>query len=322
MNRKTPPHQFQYSLRWMLILDAVMALTAALTIAGFFGNIFWWLGIWESFRYHYFVSGIIFALIYLCAVRWKMVLASFTIVIINFLIIYPQEPTHALASGLNSDEKQVKIVTFNLQESNGDYKAVRDFLRFENADLVILVEATPRWKRELASLSNEYPYSFIQEHGSYFGLALLSKKSWSSIEYIPPKGANGVPILKSRFKINGQFFTLIGTKTFPPTSLGWAARRNNQLSILKQTIEEISGPVILAGDLNATPWSAAIKSFRQGSIKQWREGPITPSWPSLLGPLGIQIDHIMVNAPLRILSQSSGPYIGSDHLPLIANVGF
>lgn len=299
-----------------------MVLTMALTIAGFFGNFFWWLSLWESFRYHYFISGIIFALIYLCALRWKMVLAAFAIAIINFLIIYPQEPKHALASGLNSDEKHIKVVTFNLQETNGEYKAVRDFLRSENADIIILVEVTPKWKRELTSLSNDYPYSFIQEHESYFGLALLSKKNWSSIEYIPPKGANGVPILKSRFKIDDQFITLLGTKTFPPTSYGWAARRDKQLSILKKMIEEINEPVILAGDLNATPWSTAIKSFRQGSTKQWRKGPITPSWPSLLSPLGIQIDHIMVNAPLRILSQSSGPYIGSDHLPLIANVGF
>ena len=306
----------------MMMLHSCMALTLTLTTAGFLGDWLWCLGKMENFRYHYLIAAILFALIYISVKRWGMVIIALGIAIVNILIIYPQNLSQASPGKFYSSERQIKVVTFNLQKTNEEYNLVRDFLRRENADVVILEEVTSTWKRELLSLSKEYPYYFIREHESFYGLALLSKKPWDSIEYISPKGIDGVPIIKARFRIFDHPFTFLGTKTFPPTSNGWAARRDRQLSELNKMIENIEGSIILAGDLNTTPWSVAYKTFQQESNKPWRTGRITPSWPSLLGSLGIQIDHVMVNSGLQLLSQSSGPYLGSDHRPLIALVGF
>ena len=47
---------------------------------------------------------------------------------------------------------------------------------------------------------------------------------------------------------------------------------------------------------------------------------LAPHWPSQFAPLGIRIDHCLVIAQWRSVRVRLGPSLGSDHLPLMADL--
>jgi len=306
---------------WLIAPLVGLAVTALLTVMGRLGDWFWWLDLWGNFRFHYFYFALLMALVFLVARRWKIVAIAMVTALANMppAIDPPRSNLDALEI-VSSARPLFKIVSFNVQKSNRRYGLVREFLRREAADIIILQEVNAAWKGELEVLSEEYPYRFIHASETFYGLALFSKIPWEKVEYLPFAETSGTPIIKGRFMLGNRFFTFLGTKTFPPTSGPCAARRAQQLSKLGEIAEKIEGPLILAGDFNATSWSRAFATFQQKSRQQWNGGGQTPSWPSLLGWAGIKIDHIMVNSGLSMQSLSSGPNVGSDHLPVIAVV--
>ncbi len=44
------------------------------------------------------------------------------------------------------------------------------------------------------------------------------------------------------------------------------------------------------------------------------------SWPAQFAPVGIRIDHCLLSRHWNAWSTSIGPDLGSDHLPLVADV--
>jgi endonuclease/exonuclease/phosphatase (EEP) superfamily protein YafD len=76
-------------------------------------------------------------------------------------------------------------------------------------------------------------------------------------------------------------------------------------------------PVVMAGDFNATPWSAGWSVVQQAGLS--RATPLRPTWPAHAGiPALIPIDHIAASAHWVVRNSRRGPAIGSDHFPVEA----
>jgi endonuclease/exonuclease/phosphatase (EEP) superfamily protein YafD len=84
---------------------------------------------------------------------------------------------------------------------------------------------------------------------------------------------------------------------------------------LAAIIARLDRPLILAGDLNATPWSYAFEDFVRAA--NLTPGRVVPTWPAFLGRLGIPIDFVMARG-VTVEELETGPALGSDHLPVIA----
>jgi endonuclease/exonuclease/phosphatase family metal-dependent hydrolase len=94
---------------------------------------------------------------------------------------------------------------------------------------------------------------------------------------------------------------------------------------LHNYIKDLKLPVIIAGDFNTTVDSSLYRQFWSGynnafSATGWGYG-----WTQRLSvrglPLRVRIDHILTGTGLTPLSSAIGPDLGSDHLPLIADIG-
>ena len=73
-------------------------------------------------------------------------------------------------------------------------------------------------------------------------------------------------------------------------------------------------PGLLAGDLNASPWSQATRELH--ALGWYRANDLQATWPALgRGWLGIAIDQVVVRGPWRVAEQHLGPDLGADHLP-------
>jgi endonuclease/exonuclease/phosphatase (EEP) superfamily protein YafD len=101
--------------------------------------------------------------------------------------------------------------------------------------------------------------------------------------------------------------------------------RNAQLALaVRVAAARGDEPVILLGDLNLTPWAPTFASLleagnlRDASIVRG----LTATWPSRYALFGLLIDHVLVNPKVAVLGSRIGPAIGSDHLPVLADLAF
>ena len=90
-------------------------------------------------------------------------------------------------------------------------------------------------------------------------------------------------------------------------------------------------PVIVTGDFNLTPWSPRFRAAWRASgltfAGDYRLWPKT--WPAHAVPWkylpavligGIPIDHVLVSRHFAVAAIRRGPYIGSDHYPVLADL--
>ncbi len=83
------------------------------------------------------------------------------------------------------------------------------------------------------------------------------------------------------------------------------------------------GPVVVLGDFNATPWSAAYRElrWRGGLIDSMSGNGLQASWPVAWGVFSIPIDHVLHSPDLGSNGRRTGPSFGSAHRPVIVSIG-
>ena len=131
-----------------------------------------------------------------------------------------------------------------------------------------------------------------------------------------------MPSLSALLDVDGRPIRLLATHPLPPLNGRYAFYRRDQLRAVAQYCAASTEPVLLLGDLNASPWSADFRLLlREGGLRNGAQGQgFLMTWPAPLPLLAIQIDHCLHSADLHVRGVRSGPRIGSDHLPLLAEV--
>jgi endonuclease/exonuclease/phosphatase (EEP) superfamily protein YafD len=116
---------------------------------------------------------------------------------------------------------------------------------------------------------------------------------------------------------------LIYTRAFPSTLGGLlhaaVARRQQALTILRYA-DSRSNPLVLCGDLNASPSSAASSELRQHFDEAFRERGFGFGLSSESEPIGRRLDYVFVRG-LSVRQAQFLPAGGSDHLPLRVVIG-
>jgi endonuclease/exonuclease/phosphatase (EEP) superfamily protein YafD len=158
----------------------------------------------------------------------------------------------------------------------------------------------------------DYPHRFLAPTDSPFGLALLSR-----LPLAQPRlrlDGDGIPAIEARVQVAGQSLALTLVHPMPPLSPHWHQKRNLGLQVLLQRNTASGLPGLLAGDLNASPWSQAV---REAAPLGWqRANDLHATWPAWgRGWLGVAIDQVLLRGPWRVAAQHLGPNLGSDHLP-------
>ena len=161
-----------------------------------------------------------------------------------------------------------------------------------------------------------------------FGIALLSR--WP-IECAPGAMPNAstpcvynlgsqFPTIVATIKIDDAApTTLMITHPIPPLSRELAKSNLAQMDELARRVASTRGPVVVAGDLNATPWSGTLRRFVAAAglhdSRPWYAYHAT--WPTSLKAFGIPIDHVLGNRQVVFTGRAVASEIGSDHLPVL-----
>lgn len=217
-------------------------------------------------------------------------------------------------------DRSIKVLMANISLRNRDYARLLELIDTEQPDVFGLVEVNAEWISGVASLNSRYPYRFEAPHQRYWGLALYSKLPISDAQLL--ELATGVPpvIVATLHTERGDVEFMLAHPR-PPMSEMDTDLRDRQMEGMAQYIAESRLPVILAGDLNTAMWSPVYKDFVELSgLHNARAGSgVDGTWPP--SPIfGVPIDHIMSSESIALRNFRVLPRIGSDHLPIAAEI--
>ena len=312
--RRAAPSRLSFSG----IVVACSLLVAITTIGGFLGTAGWALNILSHFRVQYLVClSIAVVTLLLLRMRWLALVFSL-FAAVNLLLILPLflGKQHAPDSAT-----VMRTMLINVNRWNDRYDLVKRSIEEMDPDIIVFEEVNTAWLKHFEDIAGRYPHAKVCPRDDCFGIAMLSKYPLkrTGIEYL---GTAEVPSVFAEVDVDGRSVFVLGTHTLPPGDARLARQRNEQLAAIPVFLKSVELPVVLLGDLNATPWCPYFKKLiRDTGLKDSERGfGVQPTWPSHNPLLRIPIDHCLVSSGIVVTHREVGPYTGSDHYPLIVDI--
>ena len=310
-------------------MSALLALAAAglalVTAMALAARLWWAFDLFSHFRLQYAVLAAALGIAALLARAYPAaavlaVLALVHVWAVKDLRLGPAPATASAAAG----GEPLRVVSANVRRGNPTPGKVLDFVQASGADIVVLVEAMgARWRGTLAAVGHSYPHRAPREWRDGAARVVLFSRGpilAARLEHGPGRR----PHLVAEVAALGGVVTVVGVHPSAPspTKPRRSRLRDRQLDHLAATVDGTAGPLIVAGDLNTSPWSPhfrdllAATGLRNAALGHgW-----LATWPVWFWPARIPIDHVLVRGPVEVASVARGPDVGSDHFPVVADL--
>src|SRR6056297_223790 len=303
----------------------VAVVLLLLTLLGYLGETAWWLDVLNQGRMQYLWFSLILAILLLAARAWGWLSVALVAAAINAWFVVPwllESP----ATPPGNDGRHLRLMVLNVRESNEQFEPILELLRRVRPDLVVLNEVDPEWLAQIRNLNTGYEIFDTPAQGK-FGTLLMSRHPIKSVE-IETFTGRWSPSIVARFDVDGQPAVLIATHPPAPVDSKTWENRNEHLQELARYVDELTDPVLVAGDLNTTMWSPYFDDLlEQTTLYETRRSyGIHPTFPAsrwgldLPWPLQVPLDHVLASEEWAVLGCKNGPNVGPDHLPLIVDV--
>lgn len=212
---------------------------------------------------------------------------------------------------------QVRVLTHNVWQRDTSPADTAQAIVDARPDVVMLQEVDGSFRPMLAALRQHFAYGTACPPGC--DLAILSRWPIADSDYFLKDRAGrkfGPPLLWARIAgPDRQPFTVVTLHYPRPTSRDQALRRR----AVAQALARIDrGPLIVAGDMNLTPWAAAMDAQDRAFAPLTRMTRALPSWPRALPVL--PIDHLYAGPNWGLAAAEQLPATGSDHRPLLVTL--
>jgi endonuclease/exonuclease/phosphatase (EEP) superfamily protein YafD len=292
----------------------VAALLIILTIAGFLGATWWVFDLAANLRVQLALLLVPLAVVLAATgARWVAATAALA-AIVNAALVVPFLLTSSPAPGTSGGET-LQVTFLNVKVAGADVSELIDYLRERDDDLVILAAATLD-SIEAMEASGLGLHVVMGGHlVPLLELVVLARVPDTEVRVRQRTDDARSMVVEVLPELDGRAIRVLGTHAISPLTPGRARERDEQLAWLSDEIADIDDPVLVMGDLNATPWSSHFHDLLDtaGLIDSQRVHGLQPSWPAALGPLGLPIDHALHSPGLTVLERDLGPSFGSDH---------
>ncbi len=296
--------------RWSLVATVLLVLVVPLAWAD---AVWWRFGLLHHFPLQCGLAAAITALA-LAVVgprRWALLPAA--VACWHFAWIAPAWMGPGISPQVTaSGGVHLRVLTANLLLINPDPDAAAEAIARVDADVIACQEVTPVLAAALARRLSAYPHRLVVAQDDAFGIALYSRLPVSAIDERTLDEA--VPSIVATVVTAGGPVTVIASHPVPPGSHELADLNRQHLDALARLVRDLRGPVVVMGDLNATPWCPGLRSLlRVSGLSDTRLGHGNQaSWPAGLGRFGIPIDHVLVRG-LVARERRVVASVGSDH---------
>lgn len=229
-----------------------------------------------------------------------------------------------LPSGINAkafparpaDSAVYRLLELNLRHDNATPEKVLSLIGRVQPDVVSLSEVSPGWEEKLKLLNGAYPYtSFCTYADTRYGVAILSRRPF--VERSEPACHPLVSLTMASVDFSGSTVDIAALHLGWP----WPLPQSRQITQMSGPLSRLADNAILAGDLNAAPWSTAASRLATAGGLDLVPSP-GPTWIDRRLPMaflfaGLPIDNVFVKGGVVVHSIERLDAVGSDHVPVL-----
>lgn len=256
----------------------------------------------------------------------------------------PAAPAAPAPARVSTAGIPLRVMTYNIRSGNGDLDATAAAIRAQEADVVGLQEVDVHWAErskfadqaaELgAKLGMQVRFAFIYRIKSKerkrppreFGVAVLSRYAVigfrnETLTRLSTQDSTSTPtpmpgLLEVTLDVRGTPITVFDTHLdyrHDPSV------RTTQVAEMLSFIEKVDGPVIVFGDMNATPDAPELQPLLRRLHDAWTGNADAGFTYPAESPTE-RIDYVLVSPQFRVRSARVPVTQASDHRPVVVDL--
>ena len=304
--------------RIVAMTSAVAGSTiAAVSLAGFFGSLWWVLDLTANFRPQQAAILVVLGTVALMGDQ-RVAAAILAVGLLDAAVVAP----YVIGSvGSIVGDDRVEVMTFNVGVSNPNRADVAAFIAEEDPDVVFIFESSFEWEDTIRSSDLPLQIVAVVPRGRIAGVTVLVRPSLLPGAVEVQLGGEAAAVT---LDLGDRRIDVLGIHPPSPTTAARSDRRDRMMAAAAVWVRGRPGEVVVVGDLNATPWSHGLRTLRRtgGLVDTMRGRGLQPSWPVGWGVLAIPIDHVLHTGGLASEDRRTGPAFGSAHRPVMVTIGF
>ncbi len=304
------------SHRGRRMLNAVIVLAVLALVLGFGGRWAQPLDTFSHFRAHLGVGLALLALLALVLGHWVSGALGLVVAAVSLYSVAPY--VLPMRAEPPADAPVYTLLQMNLLWDAADRAEAIRRIADTRPDIVTLQELTGDWREALSPLEASYPYRAVclEADGFHGDSAILSRRPFA--EGTSPICDVGDSLAAARIDLNGVAVTIASHHQLWP----WPRGQWRRFASVRDKLAALPAPLILAGDFNATGWSAFLGAYAETTGTRVVPG-VGPTWmleglPTEAARLvGLGIDNILASPAVTIRSIERLEATSSDHLPVL-----
>ena len=210
----------------------------------------------------------------------------------------------------------LRLVTFDLGGAGERLDEIADFVLASGADIVLLQDVSCTAADQLIpKLKTTFPTAFVSAE-SCAGQALLSKRPWLAGGQVIT-GARKPLLVWARFQWDNRTFTLTGVRLSDPLA---PSEQTADVARLLAHLSSQGAAHVVAGNFNVTPFGWRFAQLQNAGLGQ--HATYLATWPAQWPLPAALPDNVLSSETIASVRISTGPSLGPDHRPLIADIAF
>jgi endonuclease/exonuclease/phosphatase (EEP) superfamily protein YafD len=218
-----------------------------------------------------------------------------------------------------ADGAPVRVLVLNVHTESSSFDDVAQLIEDTHPDIVGLVEVDERWLRGIAPAVAQFAGRLERPRNDNFGVALYTRGPLAgSIESL----GVALPSAVGTADLGAAKLSIILIHPLPPMSAAAFEAQHEQLDAVADRVRAMTGPLVVIGDFNATPWSRPYRRLlaRSGLCDSRAGFGIQATFPAGSVLLRIPIDHLLASCSIGIADRRVERDVGSDHLPVVVDL--
>lgn len=261
------------------------------------------------------------AIVLLASRGWKR---PFACALLSAAILLPYAREYVPKQPPPAATRTLRVMSMNLFAINTDAAKIRAAIDAEDPDVIVACEVT-EWSEAAVfrPLASRYRYARHPnyDNGAYVISRVPFENDRSSV------GGARRPLL---FQIDGREFAMYPVHLTSPGNRSHLMRNRTQTAALAAVVAAETRPMMVVGDCNFTQMTGEYQTLRAAGLRSTHDlvgfgvgHTWGPKWRPRLNRLpGVRIDQMLISRELTATTHHVGGDTGSDHRPIVAEVGF